>query len=89
MAFDLFGGKHYLMRQPNNPYKNDPGAVPPAGGGHDHLIPTANRLLAMTAKGVWKGAKLLVRVALSLPRLFVRVNHKPTRPDHPDRERPS
>jgi hypothetical protein len=70
------------MRQPNNPYKNNPKAVPPAITGHQHLIPPANRLLAMTAKGVWKGAKLLVRVALLLPRAFVRINHKPDRNEH-------
>jgi hypothetical protein len=64
------------MRQPTNPYKNSPNAVPPAIGGHKHLIPPANRLLAMTAKGVWKGVKLLARIAFYIPRAFVRVNHR-------------
>jgi hypothetical protein len=65
------------MRQPTNPYKNSPHAVPPAIDRHIHLIPPAKRLLALTAKGVWKGAKLLARIAFFLPRAFVRVNQKP------------
>jgi hypothetical protein len=77
------------MRQPNNPYKNNPNAVPPVIEGHQHLIPTANRLLTMTAKAVWKGTKLLVRVALHLPRLFVRVNQKPAARPQTDRRRPT
>ena len=65
------------MRQPTNPYKNSPNAVPPAIERHNHLIPLANRLLAATAKKAWKGVKLLARIAFFVPRAFVRVNHRP------------
>jgi len=41
---------------------------------YDHLIPHANRLLVVTAKGGWKVMKGLVKFALRLPGMFVRAN---------------
>jgi hypothetical protein len=41
---------------------------------YDHLIPHANRLLVLTAKGGWRVMKVLVRFALRLPGMFVRAN---------------
>ena len=41
---------------------------------NDHLIPIANRLLVVTAKGGWRVMKGLVRFALRLPGMFVRAN---------------
>jgi hypothetical protein len=41
---------------------------------YDHLIPHANRLLVITAKGGWRVIKGLVRFALRLPGMFVRAN---------------
>jgi hypothetical protein len=76
------------MRQPENPYKNSPHAVPPVvSRGHEHLIPVANRLLAMTARGVWKGTKLLVKAALVLPRVFVRMNQRSAQNERKDARR--
>jgi hypothetical protein len=41
---------------------------------YDHLIPHANRLLVLTAKGGWRVMKGLVKFAFRLPGMFVRAN---------------
>jgi hypothetical protein len=41
---------------------------------YDHLIPHANRLLVITAKGGWRVMKGLIKFALRLPGMFVRAN---------------
>jgi hypothetical protein len=41
---------------------------------YHHLIPAANRLLVVTAKGGWRVMKGLVKIVLRLPTLFVKVN---------------
>jgi hypothetical protein len=43
---------------------------------YDHLIPHANRLLVVTAKGGWRVMKVLVKFAFRLPGMFVRANRQ-------------
>ena len=45
-------------------------------GSSDHLIPHANRLLVMTAKGTWHAFKFLGGVAIRIPGWFVRANKR-------------
>jgi hypothetical protein len=61
------------------PKPQDPTASSPAPHAKDP-IPFANRLLLIAARVSWSGFKIIVKTAVRIPRLFVRLN---TRPDPP------
>lgn len=42
----------------------------------DHLVPHANRLLVLAAKGAWRVTKFVAGVAIRIPGLFVRLNER-------------
>jgi len=42
----------------------------------DDLVPHANRLLSMAARGAWAMTKLLVGIAIRIPGWFVRLNRR-------------
>ncbi len=52
------------------------GVEPVVKSNYDHLVPHANRLLVLTAKGGWRVIKGLVKFAFRLPGMFVRANTK-------------
>jgi hypothetical protein len=43
----------------------------------DHLVPQANRLLAVAGRAAWKGIRLLAGIVIRIPHLFVRANRRP------------
>ncbi len=46
-------------------------------------VPVANRLLLIAARITWTGVKLIVKTAIRIPRLFVRLNTRPETHDQP------
>jgi hypothetical protein len=63
----------------NNPfkeflYKDDSRLLDEERYQHDHYIRAANQLLAAAAKQTWIAMKRMVKIAIRLPRLFVKVN---------------
>jgi hypothetical protein len=54
----------------------------------DDLVPHANRLLILAAKGAWRMTKFLAGVAIRIPGWFVRINERGARRDRrvPDRQ---
>jgi hypothetical protein len=48
---------------------------PPAESSNDRsLIPSANRLLSVAAKGTWIVAKEMIKIVVRIPRWFVSAN---------------
>jgi hypothetical protein len=63
------------MPKPNNP------TIAESRPSRDH-IHIANRLLLLAAKASWSGLKLIVKTAIQIPRIFIRLNTRPeNRPD--------
>ena len=51
----------------------------------DHLVPHANRLLALAGRAAWKGIRLLAGIAIRIPRWFVRANRRSPKHIDPNR----